>query len=470
MMTFHHELNCRPNKQGRYVIFLRITDTETKKLKRIKSTIDLASPSDWNKRKQVVRTSERNAELWNSVLEAELENAKQTYRTLAADGQATAGQIAERIKSTGRSTTLVAYAKQMLEAMEAEGRFGSRKKYADSVKNLESFLTDSRGTLKDVPFSQVTPAFVEDYIAYLRKLPNKKKPAKDGQPAVGLHPNTIAKHLKVFRAVVNRAMNIDGLLKPENNPFRQIQIRESKSVKAKLTAEEIKALEDVELPEGSKAWNARNAFLFSYYCAGIRVADVIQLRWNNITEEGRLAYRMAKNGKLKDIVLVPQAKAILAKYAADAKPESFIFPYLDGRADYARYATDEERKLMPLAVKEHLFHSVNSKEVCLNKQLRSAAKAAGIEKHLSFHISRHTFAKQAKIAGTDNELLKDLMAHSSLATTERYMKDFDTSREDKALEEIFEAGKSQPNTEAELLAALRNLNKEQLAALLQKLD
>lgn len=460
MISFHYELNCRPNKQGRYVVFLRITDTDTKKLKRVKTTIELSRPSDWNKKQERVRICERNAEAWNNVLDNNLEEAKRTYRSLSAEGLATANQIAGRIKGTSKKQTLLAYSKQYLDTIKQEGRLGSWQKYGNTIKNLEAFLTDKYGSVNDVIFAEVTLNFIENFAAYLRQHPNAKHPGGT------LHPNTIAKHLRCLRAIINKAIT-ERLMKPEDSPFRSYKISELKGVKAKLTIDEIHALEEVELAEGSRPWHAKNAFLLSYYCAGIRAGDVIQLRWNNITPEGRLCYRMGKNGKLKDVVLVPQAKAILEKYATEGtKPGSYIFPYLDSRAKYARYATEAEKAMMPLPLKEKLFKDVNAREVSLNYQLRKAAAAAGIEKHISFHISRHSFAKQAKLAGTDNELLKDLMAHSSLATTERYMKDFDTSLEDQALVKIFEEGAG----EDALLKALRNLNKEELASLLSKLQ
>lgn len=53
----------------------------------------------------------------------------------------------------------------------------------------------------------------------------------------------------------------------------------------------------LELEEGSLIWHCKNYFLFSYYCAGIRAADLIQLRWRNVTENGRLHYQMGKTTK-----------------------------------------------------------------------------------------------------------------------------------------------------------------------------
>ena len=69
---------------------------------------------------------------------------------------------------------------------------------------------------------------------------------------------------------------------------------------------------------------------------------------------------------------------------------------------------------------------------------------AEIEKKLSFHISRHSFAKIAKQKGTDNAKLKDLLAHSSVKITEGYMGSFDTSENDKALKTFFRKKKFHP--------------------------
>lgn len=53
------------------------------------------------------------------------------------------------------------------------------------------------------------------------------------------------------------------------------------------------------------------------------------------------------------------------------------------------------------------------------------------------HISRHSFAKMAKDKGLDNLEVKALLAHSNLATTQRYMGEFDTAHNDAALEKVF---------------------------------
>lgn len=66
---------------------------------------------------------------------------------------------------------------------------------------------------------------------------------------------------------------------------------------------------NLNVENGSMKWHTKNCFLFSYYCAGIRVGDLVQLRWRNV-QNGRLNYQMGKNHKVKDLVLIDQAQEI----------------------------------------------------------------------------------------------------------------------------------------------------------------
>lgn len=94
---------------------------------------------------------------------------------------------------------------------------------------------------------------------------------------------------------------------------------------------------------------------------------------------------------------------------------------------------------------------------------------AGIEKKLSMHISRHSFARLAKVEGTDNSVLQSLLAHSSVAITEGYMGSFDTSTTDKALQNIFNKvtqKSDKSDTKAKLQAMLAELSEEELTEIL----
>lgn len=467
-ISFNLEVNNKPNKKGQYVVLIRIT--EDRKKKRVKTSVALKRLSDWNKEKQCVRASEPNAALWNEALQADLEEAKSAYRELKADGLATSTNIIKRIKDEGEKPTLLAYSKKVHGQLLVEGHLGNWQKYGTFINMLEGYLI-KRGKVQDVTFKEVTPDFVEGFKAYLLTLQNNraKKDESGKKQEMHLHPNTIAKLLKIFRAIVNRAMNVEGYLKLEDNPFRAIKIKEVTIAKDRLEKSELDKVSALDLEPYSPKWHARNAFFFSFYCAGIRAGDMMQLRWCNVSPEGRLSYQMGKNHKVKDVLLVEPAKVILDYYRKEGqRPTDYIFPYLNSRAAYAKAVSQEEKDAMPVNLKQELFTDIHRKNIQINRRLKGLLELAGIDKHISFHISRHTFARQAKLAGTDNAVLKGMLAHSSLNVTERYMGEFDTAAEDQALENIFQQEPASISKEV-IISALKGMSKGEVTELLKSL-
>ena len=88
-------------------------------------------------------------------------------------------------------------------------------------------------------------------------------------------------------------------------------------------------------------------------------------------------------------------------------------------------------------IKEKLYQQISSKNALINKELKTIEKLAEIDKHISFHVSRHSFAKLGRDQNTPSMMMKELLAHSSLKTTEGYMGQFDTVAQDDALRNIF---------------------------------
>lgn len=463
MATFRFEVNNKATKNKTYAVLLCIT-TDGKR-KRLKTSIELKRKSDFNtkaKQDNWIRPSEPNYKSWNVALSSELEKAKQTYRNLKEFGLATSEKIASEIVAGEKTNSFLEYAKQRTQEIYDIGGFRNWKKYNGFINKLEGFLTGKDGRIKDLTFAEITPSFLSKFEMYLHSLYNEREPDKK------LHPNTIQVIFNIFKTIVKRAIEVEGLMKPEMNPFFSYNYKGVKTIKEKLDESEIKLINDLDLEENSLIWHCRNYFLFSFYCAGIRAGDLIQLRWCNITSEGRLHYQMGKNHKERDLVLVSQAKDILSfYYNDDFKQTDYIFPLLDASEPYAKAITQEQKDTMPTELRVKLFNQISAKNALINKYLKKIATLAGIEKNISLHISRHSFAKVAKQKGTDNTKLKDLLAHSSVKITEGYMGSFDTSENDKALEAIF--SKPQQNKKEELISLLENMNSEEISLLLNQM-
>ena len=96
------------------------------------------------------------------------------------------------------------------------------------------------------------------------------------------------------------------------------------------------------------------------------------------------------------------------------------------------------------------------------------AKLAEIEKHISMHIARHSFAKIAKDNNVDNNHLKNLLGHSNIKITETYMGNFETQETDRVMDSIFK--KKEDNIIEKLQKAITNLSPQEAKYLLNQLN
>lgn len=460
-VTFNLELNNRPTKRGTYSILLRIT--QNKKHSRKKTTIEVRRKSDFNpkaKQGNWIRTSEPNSKVWNETLVNELEEAKNTYRSLKKSGAATKELIKQKINSSEVSPSFLSYAKQRTQDIFNEGSYRNYKKYNGFCNKVESYL--SKLKTKDLLFSEIDTSFLAKFETYLHTLKNvRNSEAK-------LHPSSIELNIRVFKTLINRAIQVDKIITPDANPFLGFKYNRPKnSEKEKLSLDEITAIENLELEQDSLIWHCKNYFLFSFYLAGIRAGDLIQLRWSNITGDGRLEYRMGKTQKDRSIHLHPKAKAILQHYYKEVnKPTDYIFPLLNSEASYAKAITAEQKATMSTDMVKKLNDTVGSKNALINKNLKKIASMAGIHKNVTFHIARHSFSKLAKEKNVDNVHLKNILGHSNINITERYMGSFDTAETDAVMSSIFDEPKDPKEKVKELL---EQLNPEDLKQLLSEI-
>lgn len=458
--TFGFMLANHPNRFGLYPIMFRIT--RDRKTKRVKTGIEVKK-TDWNqkaKNYKHIRSSCADSEVLNQMLADILKKFQHTYSELKEDGMATSDNIINKVKSCEVSESFLVYAKNRTQEIFNAGGVRNWKKYNGFCNKLESFLAANRK--KDVLFADITPSFLSDFDAYLHTLPNERQPEKL------LHPNTIQVVLNIFKTIINRAIAIDKKIKPENNPFLTFKYKGIKTEKGKLNSDELNTILGLELEKNSLIWHCRNYFFFSFYCAGIRAGDLIQLRWCNI-KGNRLNYQMGKNHKVRDLELVPQALDILKHYYSEnTKSTDYIFPLLDNTKVWASYVTQEDKDRMKPELKKDLFNTISAKNALINKELAKIQKLACIDTKISFHISRHSFAKAAKENGLDNLEVKALLGHTNISTTQKYMGDFDVSRTDKALESVF-APTNKEDEATRLLKQLQGLSPDVLAQVLKQL-
>ncbi|ROS87825.1 site-specific integrase [Muribaculaceae bacterium Isolate-039 (Harlan)] len=471
MATFRFELNGRPTKNKTYVVYLRVTVGGKRKL--IKTMVEIARPSDFNakcKGENWIRGGVRDAKVLNAQLADILAKAKETYKELDKEGEVTTVALAKEMNTEAVSPSFLAFARERAQMIYDNGGWRNWRKYCGLINKLDAFRKKRR--MADITVADMTVELLTRFDNFLHKWENEREPGKL------LHPNTIEVQFNILRTLVHRAIEV-GIMEASKDPFLVFKYKGVKTIKEKLDDSEMERITNLELEEGSLIWHCKNYFLFSYYCAGIRAADLIQLRWGNVTASGRLHYQMGKNHKERDLLLVEQAIEILRHYRReDAKATDYIFPLLSNDAEYAGYVTQADKDRMRPELRHKMYQDISSKNALINKYLKKIAEKAEIEKPLSMHISRHSFAHIAQESGAESSAIKNILGHSNLATTERYMGSFDTSKTDETLRNVFAKKQSSATAteesgatkEEQAIELLKGMTPEQIMAVISAIN
>ena len=471
MATFRFELNGRPTRNKTYVVYLRVTVGGKRKL--IKTMVEIARPSDFNakcKGENWIRGGVRDAKVLNAQLADILAKAKETYKELDKEGEVTTVALAKEMNTEVVSPSFLAFARERAQMIYDNGGWRNWRKYCGLINKLDAFRKKRR--MADITVADMTVELLTRFDNFLHKWENER------EPGTLLHPNTIEVQFNILRTLVHRAIEV-GIMEASKDPFLVFKYKGVKTVKEKLDDSEMERIINLELEEGSLIWHCKNYFLFSYYCAGIRAADLIQLRWGNVTTSGRLHYQMGKNHKERDLLLVEQAIEILRHYQRDdAKATDYIFPLLSNDTEYAGYVTQADKDRMRQELRHKMYQDISSKNALINKYLKKIAEKAEIEKPLSMHISRHSFAHIAQESGAESSAIKNILGHSNLATTERYMGSFDTTKTDETLRNVFAKKQSSVTAtedsgatkEEQAIELLKGMTPEQIMAVISAIN
>ena len=240
-------------------------------------------------------------------------------------------------------------------------------------ENLYTTITVLQEFRPGLDFKDITYTFLKDFEVYLREKGN------------GI--NTVAKHLRQLRTLVNEAIN-QGYIHADAYPFRKFKIKQEKGRHEFLTPDELKKLENLEIND-RKLRHVLDAFLFCCY-VGLRFSDFCQLKQSNfIKVNGKkwLHFKSIKTGiELRlplHLLFEGKALAILDKYNI---------------AEFASLGSNSE----------------------VNKCLAQISEMARIKKHVTYHTARHTCATLLIHQGVPITTVQRLLGHTSVKTTEIY--------------------------------------------------
>lgn len=249
--------------------------------------------------------------------------------------------------------------------------------YPNAYRHLKNFLSEKYGEL-DIPLGQVDYAFIEAYAYYLKI-------------DLRMTPRTVKGNMIPFKTIIKRA-HVKGLIRQD--PFFDWIPERIIPKRPWLTMEEIERLMKVHSKKNA-TWNfTRDMFIFCSF-TGITAIDLRNLRNENIQiqEDGSqwIILNRQKTGTASYIPLLDLPKQIIEKYRGTS------FEGTGGRV---------------FTLQTHIN---------MNWQLKRLAKLAKINKRLTFHMSRFTFATTVCLSqGVPIESLSQMMGHLSIRTTQIY--------------------------------------------------
>ncbi len=241
----------------------------------------------------------------------------------------------------------------------------------------------------DLRLSEVDREFCRGFVAFLRTCKSHRGKETISETTARLLMYRIA-------AAMDKAV-VEGLI--PNNPFRVLEAKEKPKIRASrrefLTVEELKVL--INTP--CRCDIVKRAFLFSCF-TGLRYSDMKSLLWSEIhtTADGKTLYIEHRQVKTKKTVTIP--------------------------------LSDEALRWMPKQVDgiDQVFHELKISTGTVEDVLKEWMKDCKIDKHITYHCSRHTAATTLLTLGANLYVVSKLMGHSCIQMTEVYAKIVDQKK------------------------------------------
>ncbi len=429
------QLKRKKRKDGTIPVYVRFTEDRKS---RYKSTGIAIKKKYWLGKKDAwVSSSHDRSEQLNRKLKNQLTEIYKVEEQLYKNEQLSLDRIISTLSDDKDPRSILHKAEEYKQHLKEDDRYWEQRHFTVVINNLDSFI-DDRG--KSDQLDQLNSEWIEHWQQWLLK-------------EVGNGNNTVRKKLQRLKGMTDWLYDSGDI---KTNPFERVDRVESKKTnnKVKLSFDQIKAIESLSLERGSDLWHTRNYFMYSFYNAGIRFGDLCCLKWENLID-GRLVYQMNKTEQQKSINQLQPMYRLLIHYVSNVG-EYVSFskwqPNLQRPVDpvdsclkyiVIAYSKDHNSDyILPILEQHHsdpqeLRKRISSKNVIVNRHLKTIAGKASIQANISFHVSRHSFAHYALKKGMDLYAISKALGHSDLKVTEEYIKTFDEEMLDQSMNQLF---------------------------------
>lgn len=389
-------LSKKPLKNGTFQIYTRVTYRRKSNI--IGEGIYLKN-EQWSTKGQVIKHP--NKKSFNLKLSKRRVKAHEIINNFEINGQHFDFQL---FKSQYLGKDL----NQSVEFSIKEKIEKCKPSTARKFRQLNSLINKYK---KNAVWSEVGEEWIKGFETFLKNRNNKS--------------STIKTRLVNLKTVYNEFEKKHRISKSKN-PFLYYDMPTVKQTpKAKfLTVGELSALLNYNSSTPREEW-AKKLFLFSLYCRGMNFTDMALLKWECVTEK-ELTYFRSKTNERFDIRLNQSIKQIL-DWATGRGVKGYVFDILTEKSLTTERRTEER---------------INNQTHRINQSLELICLKAGINKKITTYSARHTFSNLLKRSGVSTDMIKDLLGHSEIRTTQAYLAKFDNSALSDVADKITEVGEA----------------------------
>ncbi|MCD8032516.1 MAG: site-specific integrase [Bacteroides sp.] len=420
MTSFRFHL--RPSRrEGQSPAFLFIRIIHQRKYKDLRREYTLY-PHEWDSTSHTVRLCQADPSRLpylkdlQEQMRKDLHLLRQITDLLGQKPEYTLGEIVEHFHSIQGEHTLLGFCRRLSGELTLAGRTRTARAYVSAVRSLVRFCQG-----KDIPLSEIDHRLMCNYEHHLLEK--------------GLQMNTIAFYMRNLRTLYNKAIAARIIPARETNPFAEVFTGVYQTRRRSLTAEDMNTLyrlqqklhRQINAMQGSSSPEAlgrdpyylhldrlREAllyFMFAYHSRGMSFIDLACLKKSEINHQ-RIRYKRKKTGGYLEICITKPMRQIIRYFRKHTRSSGYVFPILTGSPVNQRIT----------------YETALSRQ---NKLLKELAVLAGINKKISTHVARHTWATLAKRMGYAVALISEGLGHRDTQVTSIYLASFERSAMDE---------------------------------------
>lgn len=282
-----------------------------------------------------------------------------------------------------KQQTFTQCAERYIQRLRSEGRHATAHVYTYALRSFRTFCGSDT-----IPFARITRRLLKAYESHLR--------------ARRVTPNTLSTYLRMLRAIYNygvataRAPYIPGLFR---DVFTGVDTRQKKA----LPRAQLRRLLHAD-PGRADLRHAQSLARLQFLFCGMPFADLAHLEKSHL-RQGLLVYTRRKTGTPITIELLPPARDELRRCHTPAEPSGspYLLPILSGTHAATSYSAYREYQ----------------------SALQRLARRLSISFPVSSYTLRHSWATTAKYRGVPIEMISESLGHTSIRTTQIYLKGFE---------------------------------------------